>query len=82
MLALAGAFILLRLVFKLLSVPGRVWTGGLVYWITDPLLWPLTLFPASDRAFLGEATLKEVTAVALILMVPLVLAARAQAGQD
>lgn len=75
-LALAGGFLILRLVFKLLRVPGRVWSGDLVYSVTDRLVWPLTLLPGSGRPVLADATLPEFTAVAIILMLPLAIAAR------
>lgn len=75
-LALAGGLVLLRLVFKLLRVPSRVWTGSLVYSVTDRLVWPLTLLPGSDRAVLVDASLADVTAVAILLLLPLLLAVR------
>ena len=75
-LAFAGGLVVLRLVFKLLRVPRRVWTGSLVYSVTDRLVWPLTLLPGSDRAVLADASLVDVTAVAIFLMLPLLLAVR------
>lgn len=77
-IALAGGLVVLRLVFKLLSVPNRVWTGSVVYSVTDRLVWPLTLLPGSDRAVLAEASLTEVTAVAIFLMLPLLFAVRSR----
>ncbi len=78
-LALAGGFLILRLVFKLLSIPARVWSGGLVYSVTDRLVWPLTLLPGSSRPVLADATLGEFTAVAIVMMLPLAIAARGRA---
>lgn len=75
-LALAGGLVTLRLVFKVLSVPERVWTGSLIYSVTDRLVWPLTLLPGADRPVLAEASLSEVTAVAIFLMLPLLFAVR------
>jgi hypothetical protein len=80
--ALAGAFVVLRLVFKVLSVSERVWTGGLVYTVSDRLVWPLTLLPGSRRAVWGEATLAELTAVAIAVMLPLLFAIRGWARPD
>lgn len=75
-LSLAGAFIILRLVFKLLSIPGRVWTSSLVYAVSDRLVWPLTLLPGSSRPIWAEASLTEFTAVAIFLMLWLLFAVR------
>ncbi len=75
-LSLAGAFVILRLVFKLLSIPGRVWTSSLVYAVTDRLVWPLTLLPGSSRTIWAEASLTEFTAVAIFLMLWLLFAVR------
>jgi hypothetical protein len=77
--ALAAAFVVLRLVFKVVGVPARVWTGSLVYTVSDRLVWPLTLLPGSGRTVWGEATLTEFTAVALVMMAPVLFAAR---GRD
>ena len=74
--ALAGAFVVLGLVFKLVSISDRVWTGSLVYAVSDRLVWPLTLLPGSQRALWGQATLSDVTAAVLIVMVPLLFVAR------
>lgn len=75
-LAVVSAFVILRLVFKLLSITDRAWTGGLVYGLTEQVVWPLSLLPGANRAFMGAATLKEVTAAAVVMMLPLILIGR------
>jgi hypothetical protein len=70
MLAIVAALLLLRLLFRLIAIPGRVWSGETLYAITDPLVLPLALLPGGDRVMFGSATLADMTAAALILIVP------------
>lgn len=74
--ALAAAFVVLRLIFKVFGVPARVWAGSLVYAVSDRLVWPLTLLPGSGRTLWGEATLTDFTAVAIVVMAPVLFVAR------
>ncbi len=77
--ALAAAFVVLRLVFKVFGISGRVWTGSLVYAVSDRLVWPMTLLPSSGRTIWGEATLTDFTAVAIVMMAPVLFAIRGRA---
>jgi hypothetical protein len=74
--ALVGAALIVRLALRLLDVPARVWAGGSVYGVTDPLLWPLQRLPGGERELLGAATLSDVTAVAIVALIPMALVAR------
>ena len=78
--ALAGAALLLRVALLLLEPSARVWTVATIYAMTDPLVWPLTLVPGGNRPLLGAATLADLTAVALLALVPLALLARGRPG--
>lgn len=77
--ALAGAFIVLGVVFKVLGISSRVWTGSMVYAVSDRLVWPLTLLPGSQRTLWGQATLSDLTAAVLIITAPLLFVARGRA---
>lgn len=74
--ALVGAALVVRLALLILGVPGRVWSGETVYAVTDPLVWPLTQLPGGTTRLIGLATLADVTALAVVALVPIVLLAR------
>ena len=74
--ALLGAALILRLVFLAIGVDDRVWAGATVYGLTNRLVWPLTLLPGANRPLLGDAALPDLTAVAVVALVPVALLAR------
>lgn len=74
--ALVAAALVVRVTLLILRVPARVWSGEIVYAVTDPLVWPLTLLPGGATRLIGAATLADVTALALVALVPVVLLAR------
>lgn len=74
--ALVGAALVVRLALRLLGVPARVWAGESVYALTDPLVWPLQRLPGGTGELLGTATLADLTAVAIVALVPIALMAR------
>lgn len=74
--ALVGAALIVRLALRLLNVPPQVWTGERVYALTEPLLWPLRRVPGGAGNVLGAATLADVTAVAIVALIPLALLLR------
>ena len=74
--ALVAALLSVRLVFLLLGVHSRIWSADSIYTVTDPIVWPLTLLPGADRNLVGFATLPDLTAVALVAVVPLLALAR------
>lgn len=69
-LAIAAALLLLRVLYRLLAIPGRVWSGDTLYTLTNPLVLPLSLLPGGSRVMLGDATLADITTAALIVIVP------------
>jgi hypothetical protein len=74
--AMGGAVLLVRLVLLLLGVDDRIWVGATIYRLTDSLVWLLTLLPGANRELLGRASLADLTAVAALVLVPLVVLAR------
>lgn len=80
--ALGGAFVILRLVLKVLGISDRVWSGSLVYALSDWVVWPLAQLPGSRRAVWGDATLSELTATVLVVTMPLLFAVRGRARSD
>ena len=76
--ALVAAALLLRLVLLLIAVAPRVWSASIVYALTDPIVWPLGLFPGAGRELVGLATLPDLTAVAIVALIPLAMLARSR----
>ena len=74
--ALVAALLLVRLLFLLLRVHSRIWSADGIYTVTDPIVWPLTLLPGANRTLVGFAALPDLTAVALVAVVPLLAVAR------
>lgn len=74
--ALVGAALVVRLALLVLQIPDRVWIGETVYAVTAPLVWPLTRLPGGATRLVGSATLADITALALVALVPVVLLAR------
>lgn len=75
-LAVVAALLALRLLFRLLSVPTRVWSGEVLYALTDPLVAPLALIPGGGRPIAGMASLADITTAALVFAVPLFMLSR------
>ena len=74
--ALVAAALILRVGFLTLGVSGRVWAGAVIYRLTDPVVWPLTLLPSGRQIIVGNLSLPDLTAVGLVALVPLALVAR------
>jgi hypothetical protein len=71
LLAIVSALLLVRLALKLLSISERIQTADLVLRITDLMVWPLTLLPGAGRDLVGNVRLPDITAVAIVLLLPL-----------
>lgn len=78
--ALVGTLIILRLVLILLGVSNRVWTGEVVFSVTDAMLAPLVLVPGGNRLVVAQLTLADLTAVSLLALVPMALFAISRKG--
>ena len=74
--ALLGVAIVARCLLLALGVDRRLWIGGLVYRLTDPLALPLTLLPGAARTLVGELALPDLTLLALLVLIPLGALAR------
>jgi uncharacterized protein YggT (Ycf19 family) len=75
-LGILAALLLLRALFRLASVPDRVWSGQTLYALTDPFVLPLELIPGGSRIIAGDATLAEITVAALVFLIPAFLLSR------
>ncbi len=73
--AVIAALLIVRCLLKIEEISSRVWAGSTIYGATGPLLLPLNLLPGAERPLLGDATLADLTAIFLLLLVPLWLVA-------
>ena len=78
--ALVGALLTVRLVFLIIGVGDRVWSGALLYRLTRPFARPLSLIPGSGIEVVGDASLADVTLVGVVVLVPLAMLARGDRG--
>jgi len=74
--SLIAALMLLRLLFKLSCVSAFVWSGQVVYRLTDPLLFPFAAVQVAQRPLLGAATLADLTGIGLVSLIPIILLIR------
>lgn len=71
--AVASMVIVLRCLILMLSFPPTVWTVKTILSLSAPLVLPLTLLPAAQRAVIGSATLADLTAALVLMALPLPL---------
>jgi uncharacterized protein YggT (Ycf19 family) len=78
-LNLYAAFVVLfamRTVLLVAQVDPRVWVGRTIYRFTDPLVAPLGVLPGAGQSVIGAVTLADLTAMAVVLLIPLGIALR------
>lgn len=79
--AAVATIIALRLVLEVMGVSKRVWFGGIVYRLTDPVVKALAVFPGARQPVLGSLTMVDLTLVALVILFPLGLVALGPNGK-
>lgn len=79
--AVIASLILLRLVLEVLHVSNRVWFGGIIYRVTDPVVNVLAVFPGARQQAVGSLTMVDMTLVALVILFPLGLVALGPNGK-
>jgi len=77
--ALLAALLLVRVAFLAVGISELVWAGATVYALTNPLILPFTFFEVARQPLLGRATLGDLTALGLVVLVPLTLLVRDRA---
>ena len=75
--ALCGA-VALRCAVLILELPESVWSVGVILSLLPPIVLPLTAVPPANRLVIGAATLSDLTAMLLLLALPLALLGRRQ----
>jgi hypothetical protein len=68
----------LRCAVLMLALPATVWSVGTILSVSSPVMQPLTIVPAASRAVVGAVTLSDLTAMLLLLALPLALLGRRQ----
>ena len=79
--AVVAALVVLRVVLVALDVSDRVWFGGFVYRLTDPVVNALKVVPGAGRAVVGPLTMIDMTLMALVILFPLGLIALGPSGK-
>lgn len=79
--AAVATMIALRLVLVVLGVTDRVWFGGFIYRLTDPVVGAMALVPGARHAVFGAVTMADLTLVALVILFPLGLVALGPSGR-
>jgi hypothetical protein len=68
--------VVLRSAVLVLQFPETVWTVRLILATSAPIVLPFRIAPAANHHLLGNATLAEVTALLVLLAIPLLLIGR------
>ena len=68
----------LRCTVLTLALPASVWSVGTILSVSSPLIVPLTVVPPANRVVVGAVTLSDLTAMLLLLALPLALVGRRQ----
>lgn len=79
--AAVATVILLRLVLEVVGVSKRVWFGGIVYRLTDPVINAMAVFPGARQPLAGSLTMVDMTLVGLLILFPLGLVALGPNGK-
>ncbi|MCC6312962.1 MAG: hypothetical protein IT337_03040, partial [Thermomicrobiales bacterium] len=74
--ALAGALLLLRVLFLALVLPELVWSGAALIRLTGPLTLLLAMIPGGATRILGSATLADFTAAIVVTAIPIFIFSR------
>ncbi|MGI8484699.1 MAG: hypothetical protein ACR2OU_10605 [Thermomicrobiales bacterium] len=69
--ALVSSVIILRTLLVALGITDRVWLGGFVYGLTDPITKVLDAIPGATRELILGLTLADLTFLAPVLLFPL-----------
>ena len=67
---------LLRGAVLLLHFPETVWTVRAILTVSSPLVAPFRLPPAANRVVVGNATLADLTALLVLIAIPLLVMGR------
>lgn len=70
------AAILLRLAVLVMQFPDTVWTVRAILAVSAPIVLPFRLASGAHRVLLGDASLADFTALAVLLAIPLLLVGR------
>ena len=72
------AAVALRCAVLILALPQSVWSVGAILSLSSPIILPLTVVPPANRVVVGTVTLSDLTAMLLLLALPLALLGRRQ----
>jgi hypothetical protein len=61
----------MRCLVLFFSLPASVSSVSTILALSSPVIWPFRLLPVAERTMLGSATLADLTAVLILLALPL-----------
>jgi hypothetical protein len=70
------AAVVLRCAILSLGFPATVWSAEAVLAVTSPIARPLTMIGPANRTLIGAATLADLTALLLVVAIPIPLLGR------
>lgn len=70
------AAVVLRCAILSLGFPATVWSAEAILALTTPIARPFTLFAPANRPLIGSATLADLTALLVVVAIPLPLLGR------
>ncbi|HEU5434607.1 MAG TPA: hypothetical protein VFU81_23235 [Thermomicrobiales bacterium] len=71
--AVVFAALLLRLLLRLFGIGEQAWTRATIDRLTAPFVWPLAQLPGGRHPLIAEATLPDLTVVAICVLILLAL---------
>lgn len=74
--SLLSAFIIVRSLLLSVGIADSLWVGSVIYGATDPLAAILKIFPGGDLELIGRMTVADMTMLAGIIAVPMIIIAR------
>ena len=74
--SIVAAFVIVRSLLLSVGIADNLWVGSVIYGVTDPIVAMLELVPGGDFELVGRMTVADLTMLALVIAVPVVIVAR------
>lgn len=74
--SIIAGLVLIRSLFLSIGIEDSLWVGSVIYGLTDPLVAPIRFIPGGDFTLVGDLAVADLTVLAVVLAVPVILAAR------
>ncbi|CAN5734318.1 hypothetical protein BH24CHL4_BH24CHL4_05610 [soil metagenome] len=74
--SIVAAFVIVRSLLLSVGIADNLWVGSVIYGVTDPVASALKLVPGGDFELVARMTLADLTLLATVIAVPVVIVAR------